>query len=68
MPLDTRAQGYAVVNQELELGLRTIAVLLRNFRGDMNASVNASRAPIEEIVERCLPALLKVQAELAALL
>ena len=68
----TRAQGYAIVDQELELGLRTIAVPLRNFRGDtvaaMNVSVHAARMPVEEIVERCLPALLKAQIELAALL
>lgn len=68
----TRAQGYAIVDQELELGLRTIAVPLRNFRGDtvaaMNISVHAARVPIEDIVERCLPALLKAQVELAALL
>jgi IclR family pca regulon transcriptional regulator len=67
-----RSQGYAVVNQELELGLRTIAVPLRNFRGDivaaMNVSVHESRVAVEDIVERCLPALLKVQTELAALL
>jgi IclR family pca regulon transcriptional regulator len=67
-----RAQGYAIVNQELELGLRTIAVPLRNFRNEivaaMNVSVHASRVPLEEIVERCLPALLKVQVELGALL
>ena len=68
----TRAQGYAIVNQELELGLRTIAVPLRNFRNEivaaMNVSVHASRVPLDEIVERCLPALLKVQVELGALL
>jgi IclR family pca regulon transcriptional regulator len=67
-----RAQGYAVVDQELELGLRTIAVPLRNFRGEtvaaMNVSVHAARVPVDDIVERCLPALLKIQAELAALL
>jgi IclR family pca regulon transcriptional regulator len=67
-----RSQGYVVVNQELELGLRTIAVPLRNFRGEivaaMNVSVHESRMPVEDIVERCLPALLKVQTELAALL
>ena len=67
-----RAQGYAVVDQELELGLRTIAVPLKNFRGDtvgaINVSVHAARIAIDEIVERCLPALLKVQVELAALL
>lgn len=68
----TRAQGYALINQELELGLRTLAVPLRNFRGEivaaMNVSVHADRMAAEEMVERCLPALLKVQVELAALL
>lgn len=68
----TRAQGYAVVDQELELGLRTIAVPLKNFRGEtvaaINISVHAARMPVEDIVERCLPAMLKVQVELAALL
>lgn len=67
-----RAQGYAVVDQELELGLRTIAVPLRNFRGEtvaaMNISVHAGRIPVENMVERCLPAMLKIQVELSALL
>lgn len=60
------------MNQELELGLRTIAVPLRNFRGETVAAINVSllaeRMPVEEIVERCLPALLKIQVELTALL
>ncbi|MYM88687.1 helix-turn-helix domain-containing protein [Rugamonas sp. FT82W] len=67
-----RAQGYALVDQELELGLRTIAVPLKNFRGEvvaaMNISVHAGRMPREEMVERCLPALIKMQVELNALL
>jgi IclR family pca regulon transcriptional regulator len=67
-----RAQGYALVDQELELGLRTMAVPLRNFRGDvvaaMNISVHAARMPLNQMVERCLPALIKIQVELAALL
>jgi IclR family pca regulon transcriptional regulator len=67
-----RAQGYAMVNQEMELGLRTLAVPLRNFRGTtvaaMNVSLSADRIPLDEVVDRCLPALLKVQVELAALL
>jgi IclR family pca regulon transcriptional regulator len=67
-----RAQGHALVDQELELGLRTIAVPLRNFRGDvvaaMNVSVHAGRLPVGQIVERCLPAMLKIQVELGALL
>jgi IclR family pca regulon transcriptional regulator len=67
-----RAQGYALVDQELELGLRTMAVPLRNFRGDvvaaMNISVHAARMPLDQMVERCLPAMIKIQVELAALL
>ncbi|MGK5077297.1 IclR family transcriptional regulator domain-containing protein [Janthinobacterium sp. HLX7-2] len=67
-----RARGYALVDQELELGLRTIAVPLRNFRGEvvaaMNISVHAGRMPIEQMVERYLPALIKIQVELNALL
>jgi IclR family pca regulon transcriptional regulator len=67
-----RVQAYAVVDQELELGLRTMAVPLRNFRGDtvaaLNISVHAGRISAEGMVERYLPALLKVQVELSALL
>jgi IclR family pca regulon transcriptional regulator len=67
-----RAQGYALVDQELELGLRTISVPLKNFRGDvvaaMNVSVHAGRLPIEQMVERCLPAMIKTQVELGAML
>ncbi|KQV82273.1 IclR family transcriptional regulator [Massilia sp. Root351] len=67
-----RAQGYALVDQELELGLRTMAVPLKNFRGEivaaMNISVHAGRMPLEQMVERCLPALIKIQVELNALL
>jgi len=68
----SRAQGYALVDQELELGLRSIAVPLRNFRGDvvaaMNVSVHAARLPAQQMVERCLPAMIKIQVELGALL
>jgi IclR family pca regulon transcriptional regulator len=67
-----RGQGYVLVDQELELGLRTIAVPLRNFRGDvvaaMNISVHAGRLPAEQLLARCLPAMVKIQVELGALL
>ncbi|RZU00724.1 IclR family transcriptional regulator [Rivibacter subsaxonicus] len=70
--LRTRAQGYAMVDQELELGLRTIAVPLRNYRGDvvaaMNVSVHASRMRMEQLVEQCLPPLLHAQEQLRTLL
>lgn len=67
-----REQGYALVDQELELGLRTLSVPLRNFRGEvvaaMNISVHAARMTTEEMVARYLPALIKIQVELSALL
>ncbi len=70
--LRTRAQGYAMVDQELELGLRTIAVPLRNFRGDvvaaLNVSVHASRMRMDQLVEQCLPPLLHAQEQLRTLL
>lgn len=70
--LRARAQGYAAVDQEMELGLRTIAVPLRNFRGDtvaaMNISVHASRMRMDQLVEQCLPALLHAQEQLRPLL
>lgn len=67
-----RAQGYALVDQELELGLRTLSVPLKNFRNEvvaaLNISVHAGRMPPGQMVERCLPALIKIQVELNALL
>jgi len=67
-----RAQGYALVDQELELGLRAIAVPLRNFRGEvvaaMNISVHAGRMSVQQMEERCLPALIKFQVELNEML
>ncbi|MEF7615438.1 IclR family transcriptional regulator C-terminal domain-containing protein [Aquincola sp. MAHUQ-54] len=67
-----RAQGYACVDQELELGLRTIAVPLRNYRGEtvaaLNISVHAQRMTMDQLVETCLPPLRQSQAMLRQLL
>jgi IclR family transcriptional regulator, pca regulon regulatory protein len=67
-----REQGYAMVDQELEVGLRTIAVPLKNFRGEtvaaMNVSAHAARLQLDELRERCLPVLLQAQAQLTQLL
>lgn len=67
-----RAQGYALVDQELEPGLRTVAVPLRNRRGEivaaMNVSVHAARVRIEDLLDRCLPMLLQAQEQLKPLL
>lgn len=67
-----RSQGYAMVDQELELGLRTISVPLKSYRGDvlaaMNVSVHAARVSMEQLVNDCLPALLQAQASLRTVL
>jgi IclR family pca regulon transcriptional regulator len=64
----TRVRGYALVDQELEPGLRTLSVPLRNPRGDVVAAINVSthagRLRSEELLERCLPMLLEVQGHL----
>lgn len=67
-----RAQGYALIDQELEQGLRSVAVPLKNYKGDtvaaMAISVHASRMSMEQMVEHCLPPLLQAQAHLRMLL
>lgn len=67
-----RALGYACVDQELEMGLRALAVPLKNYRGDVVAalsiSVHASRMSMDQLVEHCLPPLLQSQAHLRMLL
>ncbi len=63
-----RVRGYALVDQELEPGLRTLSVPLRNFRGEvvaaLNVSAHAGRMSTAELLDRCLPMLLEVQAHL----
>jgi IclR family transcriptional regulator, pca regulon regulatory protein len=59
--LSVRAEGYALNDQELEIGLRSIAVPVRNVVGTvvaaMNVSSQASRVSRREMLERCLPVL-----------
>ncbi|WP_414473597.1 IclR family transcriptional regulator C-terminal domain-containing protein [Microvirga sp. M2] len=56
-----RRQGYAIINEELELGLRSIAVPLVQKNGQasiaLNISAQAARVPASEMEERFLPAL-----------
>ena len=67
-----RLQGYAIVDQEFELGLRTISVPLKNYRGEvlaaLNVSAQTSRMSVAQLVETCLPALLNAQAGLRSTL
>lgn len=54
-----RTQDYAIVDEELELGLRAIAVPIRNRQGNVVAAINAagrSRSLTKEVlVEQILP-------------
>jgi len=68
----TGHRGYALIDQEVEIGLRSIAVPLKSVRGQTVAALNvglaASVASMDDLVERYLPALLSVQRELARML
>lgn len=67
-----RSQGYAAVDQEVEPGLRSVAVPLRNARGAVVAALNtglaASPEPMAEVIEAYLPSLQKVSRELQGVL
>ncbi len=68
---EVRAQGYCIVDQELELGLISIAMPLINTRGEVVAAVNLSgqvqRSSAEEMAERFLPGMRQLQALLRPL-
>jgi IclR family pca regulon transcriptional regulator len=56
-----RTDGYAVVDQELELGLRSIAVPVRHTDGRAVAAINvgaqAARVDLETMTRDYLPVL-----------
>ncbi|MCD2174793.1 IclR family transcriptional regulator domain-containing protein [Rhizobium sp. C4] len=64
---DTRARGFAVIDQEVEIGLRSLAVPLVNARGATVAALNVGLAASGEmpasVAERLLPSLLKIKVE-----
>jgi IclR family pca regulon transcriptional regulator len=67
-----RAIGHALIDQEVELGLRSIAVPLFDMRGRVIAALNTGVAAVhaepEDLVRLYLPALLKVQEGLRRVL
>lgn len=66
------AGDYAIVDQELELGLRSLAVPVRDLSGKvvaaMNISTQASRVSIAELERRFLPELKSAARELQSML
>jgi IclR family transcriptional regulator, pca regulon regulatory protein len=67
-----RKNGYALVDQELELGLRSIAVPVHDAAGAvvaaMNVGTQAARVPMREMERRFLRPLQAAAAELGLLL
>jgi IclR family pca regulon transcriptional regulator len=69
---ETREAGFTIVEEELEVGLRSIAVPVRGASGNVVAALNigaqATRVTSRQMKETFLPVLLKGSQELSALL
>jgi len=67
-----RQAGYAINDEELELGLRSIAVPVRGASGTVLAALNvgaqASRVSVKQLEKEFLPVLLRGAQELSILL
>lgn len=67
-----RAQGYALIDQELELGLCSIAVPVESDRGRVVAAINigapSAHVPAAEMRDRYLPLLVETQKALKLVL
>lgn len=64
-----RDSGYALVDQELEIGLRSIAVPVRDASGvvaALNVGTQVARLPLVDLQRRVLPELRRTAAELSA--
>lgn len=63
-----RSQGYCILDEELEVGLRSIAVPIGNHINDtyaaINISVPASRLSVTELAQNVLPKLLQTASEI----
>jgi IclR family pca regulon transcriptional regulator len=69
---ETREAGFTIVEEELEVGLRSIAVPVRGASGTVVAALNigaqSTRVTSRQMKEAFLPVLLKGSQELSALL
>jgi IclR family pca regulon transcriptional regulator len=62
-------RGWALVDEELELGLRAIAAPVRDREGDavaaLSVSSSTSRVTVEHLQDRCLPALRRAAEQIS---
>jgi len=69
---EVRESGYAVIDEELEVGLRSIAVPVRGASGNVLAALNvgaqAARVSRHQMEDEFLPVLLRGSQELSVLL
>jgi IclR family pca regulon transcriptional regulator len=67
---DVRAKGWALTDQELALGIRSVAVPLRDGTGRVVAALNvnahAAETPVEKLTEEHLPLLLRTAGAISA--
>ena len=67
-----RRQGWALINQELELGLMSLGAPVKDRRGKIvaaiNVSVQAHQATVTQLKQHHLPQLLAAAERISALL
>ena len=68
--VEVRRLGYAVLDQELEVGVRSVATVLRNRRGRavaaINVSTHAGRVSLRELKSVFVPQLLSTAEAITA--
>jgi IclR family pca regulon transcriptional regulator len=68
---EIRVSGWAIIDQELEIGVRSVAVPLLDRRGvaaAMNVSAHAGRVSLEQLRDAFLPPMLEAAASISAAL
>ncbi|SHJ98024.1 transcriptional regulator, IclR family [Pseudonocardia thermophila] len=67
---DVRARGWALTDQELAPGIRSVAAPLRDGSGRVIAGINvnthAAETPVEKLLDEYLPLLLQTAGEISA--
>jgi IclR family pca regulon transcriptional regulator len=67
---EVRAQGYAVTDEQLAAGIRSVAAPLRDGDGNvvaaMNVTVHAAETPLSRVVDDYLPRLLQTASDVSA--
>jgi IclR family pca regulon transcriptional regulator len=67
---EVRARGWALADEELAPGVRSVAVPVRDgdgvVRAAMNVTVHAAETPVERLVHEHLPRLLRTAGDVSA--